>query len=309
MSIIQRMKLSFTKLVLAFLLFFPVVGSTTVVRMQTSLGVIDVQLFDSAAPLTVANFLSYVDSGAYNRSFIHRSMKSFIIQGGGYVWDGSTNNTVKTIPSGTPVVNEFSPSRSNLRGTIAMAKLGGDPNSATNQWFFNLADNSANLDSQNGGFTVFGQVVGKGMAAVDAIAALQVVNGGGTNGVFSNLPLISIPATGTSIKESNLVMINSVTSNHSKLESDSDRVFAYLEGLYPEYLSPANSFPTGSVLSPVSSASSTSGIYYYRYYPTTKSYIATANGTVYYLGSASQNQIMSLGSLSDYLAAAAAKGY
>ncbi len=79
--------------------------------------------------------------------------------------------------------------------------------------------------------------------------------------------------------------------------SDSDRLFAYLEAAYPGYLSPAGS------------ASSTFSGYYYRYYSATNAYIATANGTVYYLGPASQNQIISLGSLSDWLAEATAAGY
>lgn len=151
--------------------------------MQTALGDIGIELFDSAAPLTVANFMNYVNSGAYANSFIHRSVPGFIIQGGGYTWNGSIPVAIAQNP---PVVNEFDPSRSNVRGTIAMAKLSGDPNSATSQWFFNLADNSANLDYQNGGFTVFGQVIGNGMDVVDAIAALPVYNVGGA---FTNLPL------------------------------------------------------------------------------------------------------------------------
>ena len=120
----------------------------TLVRMQTSLGLIDIELFNAAtqAPLTVKNFLSYINSGAYNQSFIHRNEPSsrFIIQGGGYVLNGNSIAAIVTSPS---VSNEFSPSRSNVRGTIAMAKLGNDPNSATSQWFFNLADNSSNLDN------------------------------------------------------------------------------------------------------------------------------------------------------------------
>ncbi len=182
----------------------------TTVRMQTSLGDIDIQLMDAAAPATVANFLSYVTSGAYVNSFIHRSVPGFIIQGGGYRWNSAING-VSSVVANAPVVNEFSASRSNLRGTIAMAKLGGDPNSATNQWFFNLADNSANLDNQNGGFTVFGQVIGNGMQVVDAIAALSVVNANGTNtsGAFGSLPLVSQPTGG--IAAQNLVLITTVT--------------------------------------------------------------------------------------------------
>lgn len=189
---------------------WPISASATTVRMQTSLGTIDIQLMDAAAPATVANFLNYVTTGAYNNSFIHRSVRGFVIQGGGYRWDNVTNGVASVTPN-APVVNEFSASRSNLRGTIAMAKLSGDPNSATNQWFFNLADNSTILDGQNGGFTVFGQVTGNGMQVVDAIAALPIVNANGTNttGPFGTLPLVTLPASG--ITAQNLVMVSSVS--------------------------------------------------------------------------------------------------
>ena len=179
-------------------------AQATTVRMQTSLGAIDVQLFDAAAPATVANFLNYVNSGAYNNSFIHRSVPGFVIQGGGYRWN-SVISGAENVPANAAVINEFSASRSNLRGTIAMAKLGGNPNSATNEWFFNLADNSANLDNQNGGFTVFGQVIGNGMQVVDAIAALRIVNAGSP---FDALPLVSLPTT--TVTAQNLVLLSSV---------------------------------------------------------------------------------------------------
>jgi cyclophilin family peptidyl-prolyl cis-trans isomerase len=104
----------------------------------------------------------------------------FVVQGGGFSITPEGN--VLDVPTYGPVQNEFG--ASNLRGTVAMAKVGGDPNSATSGWFFNLADNSANLDYQNGGFTVFGDV--DSMAAVDAIAALVTVNAGDP---FDNLPL------------------------------------------------------------------------------------------------------------------------
>jgi cyclophilin family peptidyl-prolyl cis-trans isomerase len=77
------------------------------------------------------------------------------------------------MPTDPKILNE--PNHTNIRGTIAMAKLGGDPNSATNQWFFNLADNSGGspaLDTQNGGFTVFGRVIGDGMSVIDSITGL-----------------------------------------------------------------------------------------------------------------------------------------
>lgn len=313
MSIIQTMKLSFIKLVLASLLFFPSLGSATVVRMKTSLGVVDIQLFDSTAPLTVANFLSYVDSGAYNRSFIHRSVPGFVIQGGMIALTG-TNNTLTTIATNPPVTNEFSASRPNVRGTIAMAKVADDPNSATSQWFFNLVDNSTALGNQNnGGFTVFGKVLEKGMSVVDAIAALPLLSASPQfNAVATAMPFFSSltalplasPITGSLITVSNLVMINSVSSNRSSTTaSDSDRLFAYAEAAYPEYLSPANT------LSPTTTISASWEGYYYRYYSATNAYIGTSNGMLYYMGPASQNQIVALGPVSWFLAEAIAKGY
>lgn len=154
----------------------------TRIRFNTSAGPIDVELFNSTQPLTVANFLKYIDSGRFTNSIFHRLVKNFVLQGGGFTFD-SSNNSLPAVQTEPPVQNE--PGRSNLRGTIAMAKLGGDPNSATSQFFFNLGDNSANLDNQNGGFTVFGQVV-SGMDVIDALAEFPVSNQGG---VFNEIPL------------------------------------------------------------------------------------------------------------------------
>ena len=124
------------------------------------------------------------------------------VQGGGFTFSDAAG--LANVPTDSPVQNE--PGLSNLRGTIAMAKLGGDPNSATSQWFFNLSDNSANLDNQNGGFTVFGRVLGDGMDIVDAIAALPLVNAGSP---FDTMPVVNW-TSGTSITEQNLVIISSV---------------------------------------------------------------------------------------------------
>ncbi len=171
----------------------------TNVIMQTPFGEVEIELFDEETPQTVANFLKYVNDGAYANSFIHRSDPGFVEQGGGFSFiDGAP----VAIPTNPPVINE--PGISNLRGTIAMAKRSGDPNSATSQWFFNLADNSANLDNTNGGFTVFGQVTGNGMDVIDQIAALQVWNAGAPLG---ELPLIDYSGTGP-VTEDHMVMID-----------------------------------------------------------------------------------------------------
>jgi len=171
----------------------------TNVTLQTPFGDVDIELFDEEAPNTVANFLNYVRDGDYANSFIHRSVPGFVVQGGGFEYiDGEP----RAIPTDPAVINE--PGISNTRGTIAMAKVGGDPNSATSQWYINVTDNSADLDTANGGFTVFGRVTGNGMEIVDAINALQTWNAGSP---FNELPLIDYPGSGA-ITDDFLVMVD-----------------------------------------------------------------------------------------------------
>ncbi|TLX47528.1 peptidylprolyl isomerase [Pseudoalteromonas phenolica] len=141
----------------------------TIVEFQTSQGSFQVNLFDQTTPKTVENFMKYVNADRYQDVIFHRSEPNFVLQGGGFFYEGSI--PLSQVESFGNVDNE--PVYSNVRGTIAMAKLGGDPNSASSQWFFNLKDNSVNLDVQNGGFTVFGQVIGDGMDIVDKIAKLD----------------------------------------------------------------------------------------------------------------------------------------
>jgi len=171
------------------------------VRLTTVLGDIDLALFGQQKPITVANFLNYLDQGRYFKfdsangqlasTFIHRSVPGFIIQGGGYIGTVDPAHPANILPTQVlqfpPIQNE--PGISNRRGTIAMAKLAGNPNSATSECFINLADNGGppnNLDTQNGGFTVFGRVVNNGMTVVDAIAAVPRFNAGSP---FDNIPL------------------------------------------------------------------------------------------------------------------------
>lgn len=177
--------------------------ASAAVRLVTPQGTMSFTLDGETAPITVTNFLSYVNSGRYFTTdpaaggatasvFFHRSVPGFVIQSGGFIGTVNANapadNPGQVLPTqvltSNPIVNE--PFISNVRGTIAMAKVGGDPNSATSQWFINLANNAANLDNQNGGFTAFGRVAGSGMAVADAIAALPIYPGGGN---FNELPV------------------------------------------------------------------------------------------------------------------------
>lgn len=159
---------------------------------------LDVVLFDQpdlGAPLTAANLERYVEAGRYADTFFHRLVPNFVLQGGGFVWPGgaeATSTTLASLATFAALTNEYSSQRSNIRGTLAMAKLGSDPDSATSQWFFNLADNSANLDQQNGGFTVFGRVRdGTDLLLLDILGSLDIRNAGG---VFSELPLYKLGA-------------------------------------------------------------------------------------------------------------------
>ena len=196
----SRIKIGITTLLLASL--FGRVATATVLHFDTVRGAFDVRIFDQATPITAQNIINYADDGDYVDSFIHRSVPGFVIQGGGFIFD--PNNNVVSVPTDPPIMNE--PGITNLRGTISMAKLGGDPDSATSQWFFSLANNSENLDNQNGGFTVFGIVLGDGMQVIDDIASLQIVNAGGA---FNTLPVQNL--SGSSIGRENLIIINSVT--------------------------------------------------------------------------------------------------
>lgn len=147
----------------------------TVVRFQTSMGDVDIELFDTAAPVTVTNFLNYVRDGDYDQSFFHRLAFSganpFVLQGGGFRFDNATSTAFSAIPTDPSITNEASASRSNAIRTIAMART-NDPNSATDQFFFNLANNT-NLDpaGSNAGYAVFGKVVND--ASWNVILAIQ----------------------------------------------------------------------------------------------------------------------------------------
>ncbi len=178
-------------------------GTNPIARFHTDLGDIDVILLQDIAPNNVANFLGYVNPSIYDNSFFHRSVSTFVIQGGGYTF---VNSQPSPLAAHAAVVNEFHVS--NTRGTLAMAKVAGNPNSATNQWFFNESDsNASNLDNQDGGFTVFGRIISStGLTTMDAISVVPVFDASSVFGSdFTSLPLRNY--TGGSVVNANLVHV------------------------------------------------------------------------------------------------------
>ncbi len=145
-----------------------------VVRIETSLGNIDLELSASQAPNTVNNFLSYVKKDFYNNTIFHRVIKDFMIQGGGFTRDYQQKDTLP------PIANEANNGLKNTRGTIAMART-NMPHSATAQFFINTKDNHflnfKNKSMRGWGYTVFGKVI-SGMETVDRIEATKTAAAG-----------------------------------------------------------------------------------------------------------------------------------
>jgi cyclophilin family peptidyl-prolyl cis-trans isomerase len=151
----------------------------TLAQFHTPVGDLLVELADTDKPVTVQNFLRYVSQGRYQNMFIHRWEPGFVIQGDGYHTSGrfTADPGIAAVPDFGTITNEFSIGRrlSNLYATIAMARVAGMTDSASSQWFFNLADNVA-LDAVDGGFTVFGRVVA-GTNALERFNNVSLTNG------------------------------------------------------------------------------------------------------------------------------------
>jgi cyclophilin family peptidyl-prolyl cis-trans isomerase len=201
-------------------------SSTPRVRMSTSDGVMTLRMRGDVAPATVSNFLTYANDRDFDNTFFTRSIPDFIIQGGSLQIDSS--NTIVEGQVRDPVVNEFN--ISNTRGMISMAKQGGNPNSATNQFFFNLGDNSGNLDNQNGGFTVFAEVLGaNGLAVMDAIAGRPIV--ALRNDLTGDGVVPSFAATG--VTDTPVLSTNGLTGENQVVDGQGTERFVVTGGFDP----------------------------------------------------------------------------
>jgi len=150
-----------------------------VVKMETSMGTVKIELFEKEAPISVKNFLDYAQSGFYNDTIFHRVIPGFMAQGGGFTQDR------KQKPTKAPIKNEAVNGLKNDRGTIAMARTSA-PDSATAQFFINVVNNDMlNRPNPDGfGYAVFGKVV-EGMDVVDKIVNVKTRN---LNMVFQDVP-------------------------------------------------------------------------------------------------------------------------
>lgn len=212
-------------LILLLLVFLPFTASAVeIVRMNVQIGAVqydlDLELYDSITPITVANFLNYTTSNRFDKSFIHRSVTNFVIQGGGYTFDpflGAFEHDpvnalypggLQEVPEDNAIINEFFGSGlSNVRGTIAMART-NDLDSARGQWFINQQDN---LSLNTSGFTVFGQVLDDGIDVVDLMAAVPTFDLRSFHSAYGEIPLNNY-VSGSTVTQDHLVRINAVTA-------------------------------------------------------------------------------------------------
>lgn len=157
------------------------VQAETLARIDTNMGSINLSLDEKKAPKTVANFVQYANKGFYNGTVFHRVIDGFMIQGGGFTPDLAQKATGKAI------TNESANGLKNTVGTISMART-ASPNSATSQFFINVADNDflnrKGKEAEDAGYAVFGKVTG-GMDVVEQISKVQTAN----RGMHQNVPV------------------------------------------------------------------------------------------------------------------------
>ncbi|NOX09273.1 MAG: choice-of-anchor D domain-containing protein [Gammaproteobacteria bacterium] len=213
-----------TRIIILYLfaaLFSLQASARSLVRMETTEGSIDIELFDDRMPLTVDNYLRYVDNNSYTNTFFHRNYipeatgMPTVLQAGNetYNFDPDRNPVSLLMNDGRQEITAFPPIQliydlPNTRGTIAMARLGSvNTDTATSEWFFNLLDNTDIFgESNGGGYAVFGQVLGNGIAILDILADLRTIP---VTGLSPSLPLYNFSGL-IGVLGSDLAMIPSI---------------------------------------------------------------------------------------------------
>jgi peptidyl-prolyl cis-trans isomerase A (cyclophilin A) len=170
------------------------VVANSFVRVQTDLGDFTIELFENDAPITTKNFLNYVQSGSYQSTIIHRAEPGFVLQTG-KISSNESANIIDPILKGSPIALEYQ--LPNILGSVAMART-DLPDSATSEWFINLADNTDILaESNNGGYAVFGRVIGDGLTVVRKIENLNRAKY--INEIPFDVPVINYTGSGLNV--------------------------------------------------------------------------------------------------------------
>jgi len=181
----KKLLLSFAALALTFHIQLAHAANPKV-KMETSKGAMIVELFPDKAPVSVANFLCYVNAGAYDGTIFHRVIKDFMNQGGGFTRD------YEKVETNDPIQNEADNGLKNLKFTVAMART-GEPHSATNQFFINTADNAfldhSGKSMRGWGYAVFGNVI-EGQNVADIISRAATGSGGPFSQDVPRTPII-----------------------------------------------------------------------------------------------------------------------
>lgn len=187
----------------------------TLVQFRFTIGTVEVELHEQDKPVTVRNFLRYVNSDRWDDAFVHRRGTTIaVVQGGGFRLDNEDPENPQPVPvdSFGEIVNEYGVGEtySNTFGTLAMARRSGQVNSATSHWFFNLADNSE-LDSMDEGFTVFGRVV-RGSKVLTSFYNADEISVVSLGGALTELPVIGAEHTGQ-VGPDDLIYVDVTTLN------------------------------------------------------------------------------------------------
>ena len=174
-----------------------IVMAQSKVKLETSMGDMVIEMDDKEAPITVANFLQYVEAGFYDGTVFHRVIPGFVIQGGGFLPEFQRPRVIGVDQS--PIQNEADNGLKNLHYSLSMART-GDPHSATSQFFINLTDNAfldfSSKDQRGWGYAVFGRVV-EGQSVVDKIGGVRTAN----KQPYQNVPVEDVAIIKASVVE------------------------------------------------------------------------------------------------------------